>query len=79
MAKTGRRTYMRSTEPEARKVVEGIKKRTTKKKVAKKKTLNPTKPTAKSPKGVQKSKAQGERERAALRKKQRERIANKKR
>lgn len=68
-----RRGYFGTTEPQAREVVEGIKKRT-KKKVAKKKTMNPTKPTAKSPKGVQKSKAQGELERAALRKKQQERI-----
>ncbi len=65
---------MGSTEPQAREVMEGIKKRT-KKKVAKKKRMSPVKPTAKSPKGVRKTKAQGERERAALRKKQRERVA----
>lgn len=66
--------YYKSTEPQARRVVEGIKKRTGKKKAPKKKTLNPTKPTARSPKGVRKTPAQGAKEREALRKKQRERI-----
>lgn len=43
------------------------------------KTLDPTKATAKNPKGVQKTKAQGEAERNALRKKRkRELEANKK-
>ena len=73
-----RRRYMGSTEPQARRVLEGIKP-PPKKKAVKKKRLNPTKPTAKSPKGVQKSKAQADKERAALRKKQRARVAAAKR
>lgn len=68
-----KRGYFGSTEAAARKVEEGIKKRS-KKKASKKKPYRPTRPTATSPKGVQKTKAQGEKERAALRKKQRERI-----
>ena len=40
-----KRGYMGSTEPQAREVMEGIKKRT-KKKVAKKKRMSPVKPTA---------------------------------
>jgi hypothetical protein len=47
------------------------KKAAPKKKVRK---LDPTKPTARSPKGIQKSKAQGKRELEALRKKQAARV-----
>lgn len=69
------RRYAGSTEPQARKVLEGIESRRKKKKAPKKKKLSPTKPTARTPKGVQKSKAQGAKEREALRRKQRERVA----
>ena len=78
MKKRERGTAMRSTEPQARKVAEGIKKRTSKKKVAKKKGLNPTKPTAKSPPGIRKTKEQGEAELRKLREKQRKRVQQKK-
>ena len=64
MAKAAKRGYMGSTEPQARKVVEGIKKRQKKKVAPKKKSrLSPTKQTAKTPAGVMKSKAQGQAER----------------
>lgn len=70
-----RRTSMRSTEPQARKVVEGINSRRKPAPPKKKtRTMDETKPTARSPKGVQKSAAQGQEEKAALRKKQQQRV-----
>jgi len=60
MKKSSKRGYIGSTEPAARKVVDQM--QTGKKKVAKKKAakrLDPTKPTARSPAGVQKSPSQG--------------------
>lgn len=74
MANSAKKGYMGSTEPQAREVVEGIKKRQPKKKVAKKSKLSPTKQTAKTPAGVAKSKAQGKKELTALRKKQQARV-----
>lgn len=75
----GKKSYFGSTEPQARKVEEktlmGRRKKIKPTKQAKQ--LDPTKPTAKTPRGVQKSKAQGEQERQRLRKKQRERIRGK--
>lgn len=66
MAKKGKRSIL-STEPQARKVLEGIRGKS--KKAKPKSNIKQGDKTAKSPKGLNKSKAQGMKEKAALRKK----------